>query len=159
MSWNLSWKAGKINYIYMGGREERPKAKKKKGGTTSELPMSSCLKGMRLETDFCCGIVLREETSCFINEHICTYWISQTTTQTQSQKKKRTCKQKRNTNIGGESNAKMKGTEDEHSPCHLYRRSQSFQEIVSSAPHIPDTVLVSYTLDLPNRTSEKSEGQ
>ena len=64
-------------YIYMGWREGWQKAKKKKrggkGGTTCELPMSSCLKGMRLETDFRCGIVLREETSCFINEHICTY--------------------------------------------------------------------------------------
>ena len=41
------------------------------GGGTFELAILTCLKGMRLETDFCCGIVLREETSCCINEHIC----------------------------------------------------------------------------------------
>ena len=64
-----------ITRLARGGRAAEGEEEKRggKGGTTCELAISSCLKGMRLETDFCCGIVLREETSCFINEHICTY--------------------------------------------------------------------------------------
>ena len=55
-----------------------------------------------------------------------------------------------------ESKAKMKETEDENSPCLPYGRFQSVQERVSSAPHIPDTALLSCTLDLPNRILEKA---
>ena len=64
-----------ITRLARGGRAAEGEEEKRgeKGGTTCELAISSWLKGMRLETDFCCGIVLREETSCFINEHICTY--------------------------------------------------------------------------------------
>ena len=54
-----------------GRMAEGEEEKREKRGTTCEVAMSSCLKGMRLKEDICCGILLKEETSCFINEHIC----------------------------------------------------------------------------------------